>query len=94
MSRHLNTLRSRIIEEELNKDINSVFKNFDQTLIASASLAQVHFATLSTGEVVAVKIQRLGMPNSKISIRKVYLMMLKLMLVVTAYKLHYLAKRI
>jgi ubiquinone biosynthesis protein len=35
-----------------------IFSNIDQTALASASLAQVHSATLTTGEEVAIKILR------------------------------------
>lgn len=52
----------KIIENEFKDQLKNVFKHFDQVPIASASIAQVHKATLWTGEVVAVKIQR---PNIK-----------------------------
>ena len=44
------------IERELGKPLSSVFKSVDEKPIASASLAQVHKATLLTGEEVAIKI--------------------------------------
>ena len=47
-----------IIEQELHKPIDKIFSSFDETPIASASIAQVHKAVLKDGQEVAVKIQR------------------------------------
>lgn len=47
-----------VFREELGKELKQVFKKFDKEPIASASLGQVHFAVLRSGERVAVKIQR------------------------------------
>jgi len=49
-----------LVESELKSPISDVFSNFDSTPKAAASIAQVHFANLKTGEKVAVKIQRPG----------------------------------
>ena len=57
-----NTARE-IIEKELNQPLNKLFSSFDENPAASASLSQVHFARLLSGEEVAVKIQRPGLPN-------------------------------
>ncbi len=46
------------IKKELGKEINEIFKTFDKKPIASASISQVHKATLKDGKRVAVKIQR------------------------------------
>ena len=43
-----------------NDKISGIFASFDQNAFASASVAQVHRATLKTGEQVVVKIQRQG----------------------------------
>ncbi|HEX3842601.1 MAG TPA: AarF/UbiB family protein [Acidimicrobiales bacterium] len=48
----------RTIEEDLGKPLAEVFTSFDRVPIASASIAQVHAATLRTGERVVVKVQR------------------------------------
>jgi ubiquinone biosynthesis protein len=48
----------RTIEEELGRPLAEVFLSFDRTPIASASIAQVHAATLRSGEPVVVKVQR------------------------------------
>ena len=49
-----------LIESSLESSIDSLFRDFDDISIASASVAQVHRATLSTGEEVVVKILRPG----------------------------------
>lgn len=49
-----------IIEEELQKPLSALFETFDESPVAAASLAQVHFAVLSTGKEVAIKVQRPG----------------------------------
>ncbi len=50
----------RIISEELGKPINELFSSFESEPIASASIAQVHRATLKNGKKVVVKVQRPG----------------------------------
>ena len=46
------------LEEELHAPIHVLFAHFNTEPIATASIGQVHIATLHTGEEVAVKIQR------------------------------------
>jgi ubiquinone biosynthesis protein len=48
----------RTVEEDLGAPLDAIFSFFDQTPIAAASIAQVHAATLRTGEQVVVKVQR------------------------------------
>jgi ubiquinone biosynthesis protein len=51
-----------VLVAELPGELTAIFSEFDETPVASASLAQVYFARLrSDGRVVAVKVQR---PNS------------------------------
>jgi aarF domain-containing kinase len=50
-----------VIEEQLGKPLDAVFASFETTPIASASLAQVHRATLHDGRAVAVKVQYPGL---------------------------------
>ncbi|NMC36302.1 AarF/ABC1/UbiB kinase family protein [Candidatus Beckwithbacteria bacterium] len=57
----------KIVKKTFKKPLSEVFTNFSQEPLASASIAQVHLAELSTGEKVAVKIQR---PNLEKNIRK------------------------
>jgi ubiquinone biosynthesis protein len=48
------------IEQALGHRIEDVFLEFDPEPLAAASIAQVHRATLRSGEVVAVKVRRPG----------------------------------
>lgn len=50
-----------IIESELGASIYHLYREFDLTPIAAASLGQVHKAKLHTGEQVVVKVQRPGL---------------------------------
>jgi ubiquinone biosynthesis protein len=49
-----------LLESLYQKKLSEVFLSFDETPIASASVAQVHFAVLPDGREVAVKILRPG----------------------------------
>ncbi|MFN4082176.1 MAG: ABC1 kinase family protein [Bacteroidia bacterium] len=48
----------RIIETDLNDKIENLFAWFNETPIASASMAQVHEARLHNGQKIVVKVQR------------------------------------
>jgi ubiquinone biosynthesis protein len=50
-----------LIEQAFGRSIESLFGSFDAEPVASASIAQVHFATLKDGREVAVKVLRPGM---------------------------------
>jgi ubiquinone biosynthesis protein len=50
----------QIIEKEFSKKIEDIFLEFDETPLASASIAQVHSATLKDGRKMIVKVVRPG----------------------------------
>ncbi|MEO8056812.1 MAG: ubiquinone biosynthesis regulatory protein kinase UbiB [Burkholderiales bacterium] len=50
-----------LIEKALGRPIEAVFEQFEAEPVASASIAQVHFAVLKGGREVAVKVLRPGM---------------------------------
>jgi ubiquinone biosynthesis protein len=51
---------NQLVEQALGKDISEVFSRLEVAPLASASVAQVHEATLLTGEKVVVKVIRPG----------------------------------
>ena len=57
----------RIVESELGDSINNIFKTFDESPMAAASLAQVHSATLKNGNEVVIKVLR---PNIEKRVRR------------------------
>ncbi|MBS1214882.1 MAG: ubiB [Proteobacteria bacterium] len=50
----------RIVEKALGRSVTEIFREFDETPLASASIAQVHCAVLHGGESVVVKVLRPG----------------------------------
>jgi ubiquinone biosynthesis protein len=53
-------IAQQLVEQELKKNTGELFAWFQPEAFASASMAQVHRATLKTGEQVVLKIQRPG----------------------------------
>jgi len=52
-----------VLESAYRKSLREVFRSFEETPVASASVAQVHFAVLPDGREVAVKILRPGITD-------------------------------
>jgi ubiquinone biosynthesis protein len=72
----------RLVEKELNMPIEQAFLSFDNTVLASASIAQVYAAQLMSGEDVVVKIVR---PNIEKYIRRDIDLLLSLARLVDRY---------
>lgn len=53
-----------IIQAQLNQPLESIFSHISAQPIGSASIAQVHRATLSSGEQVAIKVKRPGIEST------------------------------
>jgi len=51
----------RLVEQAFGRPIEALFSQFEAEPVASASIAQVHFAVLTSGREVAVKVLRPGM---------------------------------
>ena len=63
------------IEKQLGRPLSSAFEEFNETALASASIAQVYKAKLNTGEQVAVKVVRPGIVRQiRSDIRVMYYM--------------------
>ena len=54
----------RVLEEELGAPVERLFASFDERPFASASIGQVHRATLEDGRIVAVKVQHPGIATA------------------------------
>jgi ubiquinone biosynthesis protein len=52
---------ARLVEQAFGQPLDALFASFEREPVASASIAQVHFAVLRSGREVAVKVLRPGM---------------------------------
>ncbi|MCP4687061.1 MAG: AarF/ABC1/UbiB kinase family protein, partial [Desulfobacterales bacterium] len=57
----------RTVESELGKPPEALFAEFDDRAMASASIGQVHLATLQDGQAVVVKVQHEGVEETVIN---------------------------
>ncbi len=64
-----------VVEQQLGAKLDAVFSDFNTAPLASASIAQVHEATLKTGEAVVIKVLR---PKIRQKIRRDLSMMYEL----------------
>jgi ubiquinone biosynthesis protein len=55
------------IENELGRPVDEIFAEFDDSPLASASIAQVHAATLEDGTEVVVKVQHAGIEETVVN---------------------------
>ncbi len=78
-----------IIEKELKQPLDEAFASFDENVLASASIAQVHGAVMNDGREVIVKIVR---PNIEKAIRKDIALLMMLARLADRYWVH--AKRV
>lgn len=53
-----------LIESEFDDKLKNIFKEFSETPLAAASIAQVHLARLNSGRKVVVKVQRPGIERN------------------------------
>ena len=53
-----------VVEREFGQPVGEVFASFEAEPVAAASIGQVHRATLTTGETVAVKVQYPGVDDA------------------------------
>ena len=73
----------KILEEDLGVSLNEIFSSFNLTPVAAGSVAQVHYAELITGELVAVKILR---PDIESQIKKDIALFRQVISIVEIYK--------
>ncbi len=52
-----------VLQQEFGDSLSTLFSHIDPQPLASASIAQVHAATLQTGEDVVIKVQKPGVRN-------------------------------
>lgn len=87
----------RVIVEDLGRPVLANFMSFEATPLGSASIAQVHAATLMSGESVAVKVMRPGIVR-KLRVDLTYLLVMgrffRAFGILTSLKLYNLAREL
>lgn len=81
----------KVIRQDLKRKPEDIFDNFEKEPLGTASLAQVHKATLKTGEVVAVKVQHPYVKgNSRVDMKSMEFAVKLLALVFPDFKIQWL----
>ncbi|XP_037819172.1 aarF domain-containing kinase 1 [Lucilia sericata] len=81
----------KVIKHDLKRNPEDIFDNFEREPLGTASLAQVHKATLKTGEVVAVKVQHPYVKgNSRVDMKTMELAVKALALIFPDFKIQWL----
>lgn len=81
----------KVIKHDLKRNPEDIFDNFEKEPLGTASLAQVHKATLKTGEVVAVKVQHPYVKgNSRVDMKTMELAVKALALIFPDFKIQWL----
>lgn len=81
----------KVLKEEFKKDPSEIFSSFDEEPLGTASLAQVHKATLHDGTTVAVKVQhRYVRGNSLVDMKTMELLVKIVSLVFPDFKFQWL----
>ncbi|MCP4504348.1 MAG: AarF/ABC1/UbiB kinase family protein [Deltaproteobacteria bacterium] len=79
----------KVIEAELGEPIGDVFASFDETPLASASMAQVHAAVLKNGDEVVLKVLRPGIEAQVRSDASILVILAQLLELVIEEAAHY-----
>uniref|UniRef100_A0A0K8UD15 Putative aarF domain-containing protein kinase 1 n=1 Tax=Bactrocera latifrons TaxID=174628 RepID=A0A0K8UD15_BACLA len=81
----------KVIRQDLKRNPEDIFATFEPTPLGTASLAQVHKATLKTGEVVAVKVQHPYVKgNSRVDMKTMEVLVKLMALVFPDFKVQWL----
>ncbi|XP_039957916.1 aarF domain-containing kinase 1 [Bactrocera tryoni] len=81
----------KVIRQDLKRNPEDIFATFETTPLGTASLAQVHKATLKTGEVVAVKVQHPYVKgNSRVDMKTMEVLVKLMALVFPDFKVQWL----
>ncbi|XP_037954091.1 aarF domain-containing kinase 1 [Teleopsis dalmanni] len=83
----------KVIRQDLKRNPEEIFATFELEPLGTASLAQVHKATLKTGEVVAVKVQHPYVKGNSLVDMKTMEVLVKIMArIFPDFKIHWLVE--